>query len=127
MSEIGPLAAVIAFYILFSLSFSEMLAIFLVSSICISFLNLLQMIIDIKRPTLDWDNPQRAMKQNLNGMFSLAIIFGFAGACVGIGILTKAFVAPLAMFLFLLAISVLGNLLLWRKVENSLCLLFAKD
>ena len=31
------------------------------------------MAIDILRPMLDWDNPQRAMKQNLNVLISLAV------------------------------------------------------
>lgn len=39
----------------------------------------LAMFIDITRPLLDWDNPQRAMKQNMNVLFSfiLGIIYIF--------------------------------------------------
>jgi len=33
----------------------------------------LSMLIDILRPLLDWDNPQKAMKQNLNVLFSMAL------------------------------------------------------
>jgi len=33
----------------------------------------LAMLIDITRPLLDWDNPQKAMKQNMNVLFSLLV------------------------------------------------------
>ncbi len=34
------------------------------------------MLIDAFKPTFDWDNPQKAMKQNANGLFSILVIFG---------------------------------------------------
>ena len=40
------------------------------------------MAIDILRPMLDWDNPQRAMKQNLNVLISLAVGALYLGGLV---------------------------------------------
>lgn len=40
----------------------------------------LAMFIDIARPLLDWDNPQKAMKQNMNVFFSLLVGMAYIGA-----------------------------------------------
>lgn len=85
------------------------------------------MIIDIKRPMLDWDNPQKAMKQNLNGLFSVGLLFGFVGACIGIGWMTRGFMNPVVMFLLLLAVSVAGNLVLFPITVSSLDRFLQKD
>lgn len=45
----------------------------------------ISMLIDISRPVLDWDNPQKAVKQNMNVLFSMlagmAYIAGYAILC----------------------------------------------
>jgi ABC-2 type transport system permease protein len=44
--------------------------------------------IDLKRPLLKWDNPQQAVKQNLNGLISMAVglLYGFLMALIYIGL-----------------------------------------
>lgn len=42
----------------------------------------LGMIIDLKRPVLNWDNPQKAVKQNLNVLISMAIGLLYLGGLV---------------------------------------------
>jgi len=41
----------------------------------------LAMFIDITRPLLDWDNPQKAMKQNMNVFFSLLVGMAYLAGC----------------------------------------------
>ena len=36
-------------------------------------ISLIGLIVDLKRPLLDWTNPQRAVKQNLNVLIALAV------------------------------------------------------
>ncbi len=120
MSEVGPITAAIALRMIVDAPLWDLVLAFIGSSLCISFLNLIQMLIDIKRPMLDWDNPQKAMKQNLNGLFSVGLLFGFVGGCIGLGWLTRGFLTPVAMFLILLAVSVAGNLALKPTVVSTL-------
>lgn len=127
MSLIGPVAASIAVRILFGTSIWQMIFIVGIGSLCTFFLNLVQVVVDAVRPSLDWDNPQKAMKQNLNGLFSILIVFGFVG---GVGFLAYTFretVSSLIMSLLLVAIGVVGSMLFWpiavRKTEE----LFQKD
>ncbi|HNR62692.1 MAG TPA: hypothetical protein PKM99_01110 [Thermotogota bacterium] len=127
MSEVGPVTAAIALRIIVNAPLWDLVLAFIGSSLCISFLNLIQMIIDIKRPMLDWDNPQKAMKQNLNGLFSVGLLFGFVGACIGIGWMTRGFMNPVVMFLLLLAVSVAGNLVLFPITVSSLDRFLQKD
>ncbi|RKX39401.1 MAG: hypothetical protein DRP20_00945 [Thermotogae bacterium] len=98
-----------------------------IGSVCTFFLNLVQVVVDAVRPSLDWDNPQKAMKQNLNGLFSILIVFGFVG---GVGFLVYTFrgtVSPLIMSLVLLSIGIVGSIVFWpiavRKTEEF----FQKD
>lgn len=60
----------------------------------------LAMFIDITRPLLDWDNPQKAMKQNMNVIFSMmagmAFIFGSAMLAL---LLLKLNTNPMAIYL----------------------------
>ncbi|HAE42645.1 MAG TPA: hypothetical protein DCG34_06970 [Clostridiales bacterium] len=54
-------------------------------------------LVDINRPLLDWDNPQRAVKQNMNVIFAMAI---GALMTLGIGFLTYVMInIKLATFL----------------------------
>ena len=46
---------------------------------------LIGLLVDINRPLLNWDNPQRAVKQNMNVIFSMLI---GGGIVVGLGALT---------------------------------------
>jgi len=127
LSEIGPLTAVIAMRILVQAAWGDLLGAFIGSSVCISFLNLIQMIVDIKRPMLDWDNPQKAMKQNLNGLFSVVLLFGFIAGCLGMGWLTQGFLSPLMMFALLVGVCALGHIPLIPITISSLDRFLLKD
>jgi ABC-2 type transport system permease protein len=81
--------------------------------------------IDISRPLLDWDNPQRAVKQNFNVLISMGI-----GSLItlGLGILTffmlrndLSFILILATDLVIIAIlSVLSYKVLTNRIEMQL-------
>ena len=76
LSSIGIISGALIGYILFNLNFLEFINVLTFSIIISIFFNLLQMLIDAFKPTFDWDNPQKAMKQNANGLFSILVIFG---------------------------------------------------
>jgi ABC-2 type transport system permease protein len=63
---------------LLKLNIFEIIMIIIIGFINSSFLNALQMLVDVSRPKLTWDNPQKAMKQNLNVAISIPIVFGYS-------------------------------------------------
>ncbi|WKY47230.1 hypothetical protein Q5O24_12815 [Eubacteriaceae bacterium ES3] len=93
----------------------------LVGSVPILFLGLF---IDVSRPLIDWDNPQKAVKNNMNvlitlfvGMLYMAIVIGLSLLA---GSLTNSWLGYLLYFILNSAISVLMYLLLNRQLERKL-------
>jgi ABC-2 type transport system permease protein len=94
------------------------------------FLTAIGMIIDLARPLLDWTNPQKAMKQNLNVLLSMFASLGFlAGAYFAIKPFIKAGVSPAvilwSLFVLLTVLAMLSYLFLlkfarkrYRDMEN---------
>lgn len=95
-----------------------------------AFLICIGMIIDLARPLLDWTNPQKAVKQNLNVMISFFAEAGILAACFWLyRIMTKhgwhgtaIYIAFFATFMLLGAASYLGLLKFadkrYREIEN---------
>ncbi len=80
------------------------------------------MIIDLARPLLDWTNPQKAIKQNLNVLLALLADAGILTAFFfGVKALIKAQLAPNAVlgivFVGLAALSAVGYLALLRFAD----------
>lgn len=76
----------------------------------------LGMVIDILRPMLDWDNPQKAMKQNLNALISLGVGALYLGGLVflTIKIIDKfylSFIFGLLALIFILTALILFKIL----------------
>jgi ABC-2 type transport system permease protein len=87
------------------------------------FLTAVGMIIDLARPLLDWTNPQKAIKQNLNVLLALLADAGILTAVFfGVKALIKAKLAPNAVlgivFLGLAALSAAGYVALLRFADK---------
>jgi ABC-2 type transport system permease protein len=87
------------------------------------FLTAVGMIIDLARPLLDWTNPQKAIKQNLNVLLALLADAGILTAVFfGVKALVKAKLAPNAVlgivFLGLAALSAAGYVALLRFADK---------
>lgn len=78
----------------------------------------LGMLIDIIRPYLTWDNPQRAMKQNLNVLIAMGIGSLYLG---GIGYLTFKSINSIPIniiFLSLTMIFIVSSIILYKVLEK---------
>lgn len=78
----------------------------------------LGMLIDIIRPYLTWDNPQRAMKQNLNVLISMGIGVLYLG---GIGYVTFKAIDKFninTIYLGLILVFLLSTLILYKILEK---------
>lgn len=127
ISSIGFLTGLIIGTIFFKLNFFEFLGTVLFSTMVNIFLNLIQMLIDTSNPYLDWDNPQKAMKENINGLFAILIIFGFIG---GFGFLIYKLVSIANSYVLLASLSFLFlilNFLIWRLLKNKTYQLLSKE
>jgi len=127
VSLIGIVTSIIAVNIFIELKFIETLLIFFSSLACTTFLNIVQMIIDANRPILDWDNPQRAMKQNLNVAISIPIVFGFSGGFGYLIYLSRNVISPsFWIFIFLVSGSLL-SIYFWSILLKTSKKLFERD
>jgi len=127
ISSIGFLSGLIIGTIFFKLNFFEFLGTILFSVMVNIFLNLIQMLVDVSNPYLDWDNPQKAMKENVNGLFATLIIFGFLGV---FGFLIYKLVPIVNSYVLLSCLSLLFfilNFLIWRLLKNKTYQLLSKE
>lgn len=71
ISGIGIVVTTAVIGIALKLSIIRMFTIFILCLLGNVLLNALNLLIDLLHPRLEWDNPQEAVKQNLNGLFSI--------------------------------------------------------
>jgi len=114
ISFIGPLIGTIAIGVILNASVLEIILAFIISALTITFLNIIQFIIDAVRPMLEWDNPQKAMKQNLNVLFSILITFGYVAGMAATGYFTRDYIQPWLMSLLLFLVSLAGSYFMWK-------------
>lgn len=79
MGLAGILIGLTVVWILFSLPVYMVLMAFIISLPSAVFINYLGILLDLKFPKLNWDNEQKAVKQNINGVLIMfmSIAFGF--------------------------------------------------
>jgi len=127
VSILGIIFSIVALIFLIEIRFVEIILIFLVSMVCATFLNIIQMIIDASRPILDWDNPQKAMKQNLNVAMSIPIVFGFVGGFGYLIYFSIGSIEPIVWVIILSLIGIIFSLILWKPLINIVNKLFERD
>lgn len=114
ISFIGPLIGTIAIGVILNAGVFEIILAFIISALTITFLNIIQFIIDAIRPMLEWDNPQKAMKQNLNVLFSILITFGYVAGMAAFGYFSRDYIQPWLMSLLLFLVSLTGSFFMWK-------------
>ncbi|MFA6977218.1 MAG: hypothetical protein WC194_10945 [Mesotoga sp.] len=127
LSLIGPAFGAVALSLILGLSFLEALVVFVVGALTLTFLNILQMIIDSIKPILEWENPQRAMKQNVNVALSIPVVFGYVGGLGYLAFLLKDTISGTVMTIILTAIALVGIVVTWPILIKRANRLFARD
>ncbi len=127
MSTIGPLSVSLIFLLLFNSGLLSSLLIFFISELLVLFMNLLQIALDAKFPYLTWDNPQKAMKQNINGLYSIVLVFGFTGLIGYSGYLLREKLSGPQMTMILLIISFVGVILSYYLAKKAVQKFLMKD
>jgi ABC-2 type transport system permease protein len=77
-------------------------------------------VFDLKFPKLHWDNPQQAVKQNMNVVYMLLIGIGYLLILGGVGLgLVMLNVPYVAVGLVYIVISIIPSLLLWKYLTKN--------
>ncbi|MDD4588720.1 MAG: hypothetical protein PHC60_10155 [Heliobacteriaceae bacterium] len=95
---IGTILILITVSVLLKINTALAGSIFLVSLVAIIPVLEVGLLIDIYRPKLDWDNEQKAVKQNLNSLFALLITVPFGGGITYITIRYMDSMLPAILF-----------------------------
>lgn len=91
MTIVLLLPAYIVAWILLKINIVSMLVLIILSLTGIAAVNLLGLLIDALHPVLEWENPQKAMKGNLNVLFSMIATMMVMGILVAVCGLFKYF------------------------------------
>lgn len=127
MSTVGPLSMALILALLFEVALLQALIIFIIAEILVLFLNLLQISLDAAFPYLTWDNPQKAMKQNINGLYSILIVFGFSGILGYLGYLLRNYLNGNQMVMVLLVICFIGIMIAYPIAKKGVQNMLKKD
>lgn len=101
---LGMVSALILFAVFFPLKFSHGAVACGLALVATALLTSVGMMIDLARPLLDWTNPQKAIKQNLNVLLAMFANAGIlAAAFFGVKALIKAGVASTLIICLLFA------------------------
>ncbi|MDN5343307.1 MAG: type transport system permease protein [Oceanotoga sp.] len=110
-----------------SFSFIKILMMFITSFSIVTTLNLIQMIVDTINPNLKWDNPQKAMKGNLNGLFAMLIVFGYCALLSFIGATILKNLSPTLLTIISLILNISISIFLYKLLLNKTQKLLSKD
>jgi ABC-2 type transport system permease protein len=85
------------------------------------------MIVDTINPNLKWDNPQKAMKGNLNGLFAMLIVFGYCALLSFIGATILKNLSPNLLTIISLILNISISIFLYKLLLNKTQKLLSKD
>ena len=75
---------------------------------------------DMNRPLLNWDNPQKAVKNNMNVVITLFVGMAYTGLLIGICGLLGYFVSPLLGYGLFTLISIIISVIFYKVINNRL-------
>ncbi|HPX16816.1 MAG TPA: hypothetical protein PL068_09640, partial [Petrotogaceae bacterium] len=127
ISGVGVVCSALAVGFISKIGWLEILLIAVTGYLLTIFLNNLQMIVDTAKPMLEWDNPIKAMKQNINGLLAIAIVFGFVFGLGYLGYITREYIPNQLMNPVLMLIGIAGSLITWKTLLTQAKKLFEKD
>lgn len=91
------------------------------------FVNYIGIIIDLRRPKLDWDDEHTAVKNNVNGLFFMLIDWAVTALIVGIGVVLLFINIPgFITSIILSLIFLVGCVIIYKLLENKGLSLFDK-
>jgi ABC-2 type transport system permease protein len=127
ISSLGLVSGLIIGTLLFKLNLYEFCGAVILAIIFNLFLNIIQMIIDASKPYLNWDNPQKAMKQNINGLLAVLLVFGVVAI---MGFLIYKLVPLFDQYIILIILNLIFlifSFFLWRYLKRKTVQLLSRE
>ncbi|MDD4835304.1 MAG: transporter [Lutispora sp.] len=124
MGLTGMIMALIVAWIVLSFPLYLLMMAMLVSLPCIFFINYVGVLIDLKFPKLNWDNEQKAVKQNMNGLLAMLISAGFGALNFGLVIYLR--LNYISAFATIICFYILADLLLYKLASGYGAKLFGE-
>ncbi|NLJ40190.1 MAG: hypothetical protein GX352_01050 [Clostridiales bacterium] len=85
LSLAGQIIIAITAFFVWDIAIYRLIIIILIGGLANNLINILDLMVDVLRPKMEWNNPQEAIKQNLNVLFGVLISFFVIGL---LGIIT---------------------------------------
>ncbi|MGI6706076.1 MAG: putative ABC transporter permease subunit [Clostridia bacterium] len=115
ISMIGVIVTSIPVYVVLRPTILRFSVILLISLPGILLINLLNLMVDVLRPKLEWNNPQEAVKQNMNGLLGMLASVAVIVILGGLAFLLFVFEVPKTLiYLILFLVTVLLNILAYK-------------
>ncbi len=111
-----------AYALILNVSPARLLVMLLIGSLASMAINILSLIIDVIKPKLDWDNPQEAVKKNINGLYGMLISFliiGLLGFVVFLLFDRGEMAIYSAISVLLIILNFLALKLLFKKADKT--------
>jgi ABC-2 type transport system permease protein len=117
ISLIGLVTVLITASVILSIPGHLIVLIAITSLLGIVFTSFTGVIIDLFHPKLNWDNEQKAVKQNLNPVLNMLLVFTFAGLTIW-GAVAFKFNAFTAFGIIILAFGII-DFVLYRFIASK--------
>ena len=120
IQSLGIVFTIIASQLIFPLNLSTLLLTVVLGILGSLPILLFGLFMDMNRPLLNWDNPQKAIKNNMNVVITLFVGMAYTGLLIGICGLLGYFVNPLLGYGLFMLISIGISVVFYRVISNRL-------
>ncbi|WP_373481435.1 hypothetical protein [Acetobacterium sp.] len=120
IQSLGILFTIIVVQYIFPLTLSTLLLTVILGILGSLPILLFGLFMDMNRPLLNWDNPQKAIKNNMNVVITLFVGMAYTGMLIGISGLLGYFVNPLLGYGLFLLISFGISVIFYKVISNRL-------
>jgi ABC-2 type transport system permease protein len=120
IQSLGIIFTIIAIQLIFPLTLSTLLLTVFLGILGSLPILLFGLFMDMNRPLLNWDNPQKAIKNNMNVVITLFVGMAYTGLLIGICGLLGYFINPLLGYGLFLLISIGISVIFYKVINNRL-------
>lgn len=120
IQSLGIVFTIIAIQLIFPLNLSTLLLTVVLGILGSLPILLFGLFMDMNRPLLNWDNPQKAIKNNMNVVITLFVGMAYTGLLIGICGLLGYFVNPLLGYGLFMLISIGISVVFYKVISNRL-------
>jgi ABC-2 type transport system permease protein len=120
IQSLGIVFTIIAIQFIFPLTLSTLLLTVVLGIMGSLPILLFGLFMDMNRPLLNWDNPQKAIKNNMNVVITLFVGMAYTGLLIGICGLLGYFINPLLGYGLFMLISIGISVIFYKVINNRL-------